>query len=65
MTRAISATLALLIAVGLVVVMAEGTHVMSKEPRFPQMRQHKKLEHIPIQPNRDVLWKNQTSRNKK
>ena len=37
MTRAISATLALLIAAGLGAVMAESTHVMSKEPRFPQL----------------------------
>jgi len=37
MTRAISATLALLIAAGLGAVMAEGTHVMNKEPRFPQL----------------------------
>ena len=37
MTRAISATLPLLIAVGLVAVTAEGTHVMSKEPRYPQL----------------------------
>jgi hypothetical protein len=37
MTRAVSAALALLIAVGLVAVVAEGTHVMSKEPRFPQL----------------------------
>ena len=37
MRRGVSATLALLIAVGLVAVVAEGTHVMSKEPRFPQL----------------------------
>lgn len=37
MTRAISVTLALLTAVGLFAVTARESHLMSKEPRFPQL----------------------------
>src|SRR5690348_12691707 len=37
MTRAVSATLAVLAAVGLFVLTAKESHLMSKEPRFPQL----------------------------
>jgi hypothetical protein len=37
MTRAISATLAALTAVGLFALTAKESHLMSKEPRFPQL----------------------------
>jgi 4-carboxymuconolactone decarboxylase len=37
MTRAVSAALALLMAIGLFAVIAKGARVMSKEPRFPQL----------------------------
>jgi 4-carboxymuconolactone decarboxylase len=37
MTRAVSATLAVLAAVGLFAITAKESHLMSKEPRFPQL----------------------------
>jgi 4-carboxymuconolactone decarboxylase len=37
MTRTVAAPLALLMAIGLFAVIAKGTHVMSKESRFPQL----------------------------
>ena len=37
MTRTVAAPLALLMAIGLFAVIAKGTHVMSKELRFPQL----------------------------